>query len=243
MYKVLIVEDEFNAREVLRKMLSLMYSNLEVVGEFASYKEAEAFFKSNTVDLAFFDIELEDGASVDYLKELSELNFQVIFITSYSKYAIDAIKVSPVDYLLKPLDPGELSVAFEKALLQLSKAKELVALKEIEKQQEELQRKIVIKTSDNTYYLNADDIIMLEAEGAYTTVFTTDRKIFTSRNLRHYENVLQGFNFARTHQKYMININHVKKLDANSDIVLTNDLKAVISTRKRSEIVKKLNLQ
>ncbi len=241
MYKVLIVEDEFNAREVLRKMLSLMYTNMEVVGEFASYKEAEVFFKLNKVDLAFFDIELEDGASVDHLKELSDLDFQVIFITSYSKYAIDAIKVSPIDYLLKPLDPGELSVAVEKALLKLSEEKELLALKLIEKKQEELQRKIVIKTSDNTFYLNADDIIMFEAEGAYTNIYTIDRTILTSRNLRHYENSLQDFNFARSHQKYMVNIKHVKKIDANSDIILTNDLRAVISTRKRSEIIKKLN--
>ncbi len=242
MYKVLIVEDEFNAREVLRKMLGLMYTNIEVVGEFASFKEAELFFNSNKVDIAFFDIELEDGTSVEFLKEFSELDFQVIFITSYSKYAIDAIKVSAVDYLLKPLDPGELSVAVEKALLKLSKEKEHLALKEIEKQKEELQKKIVIKTSDNTFYLSADDIIMLEAEGAYTNIYTKDRKILTSRNLRYYENTLEGLQFARSHQKYLVNINHVKAIDANSDIILTNDLRAVISTRKRSEITKKLNL-
>ena len=242
MYKVVIVEDEFNAREVLQKMLNLLFSNIQVIGEFSSFEAAEAFFNSNEIDLAFFDIELEDGTSVERLKQYSALDFQVIFITSYTKYAIDAIKISPVDYLLKPLDPEELKNAVEKALHKVAKEKEHLALKEIEKQQEELKKKIVIKTSDNTFYLNAEDMIMLEAEGAYTTIYTTERKILTSRNLRHYEDILKNYNFARSHQKYLVNLQHVQKIDANSELILTKGFKALISTRKRGEIIKKLNL-
>ncbi len=242
MYKVVIVEDEFNAREVLQKMLNLLFSNIQVIGEFSNFEAAEVFFNANEIDLAFFDIELEDGTSVEKLKQYSNLDFQVIFITSYSKYAIDAIKISPVDYLLKPLDPEELKNAVEKALHKVAKEKEHIELKEIEKRQEELKKKIVIKTSDNTFYLNAEDIFMLEAQGAYTTIYTTERKILTSRNLRHYEDVLKNYNFARSHQKYLVNLHHVKKIDANSELILSKGFKALISTRKRGEIIKKLNL-
>ncbi len=131
MYKVVIVEDEFNAREVLRKMLNLLFNNLEIVGEFASFVDAKAFLDQNTVDLAFFDIELEDGASVEKLKDYKDLNFQIIFITSYSKYAIDAIKVNAADYILKPIDPEELKTAIEKTIEKLKKEKEHIALKEM----------------------------------------------------------------------------------------------------------------
>ncbi len=242
MYKVVIVEDEFNAREVLRKMLNLLFNNLEIIGEFSSFSDAKAFLDSNTIDLAFFDIELEDGTSVEKLKTYTNLNFPIIFITSYSKYAIDAIKVNAIDYILKPIDPEELKTAMGKAIDKINKEKEVLALKEIEKQQEEVNKKIVIKTTDNTFYLDANEIIFLEAEGAYTTIFTTSRKILTSRNLRHYETLLEAYNFARPHQKYMVNINHVKSVDANHEIILTDGHRAKISTRKKSEILKKLNL-
>lgn len=242
MYKVVIVEDEFNALEVLRKMLNLMFAQIEIVGEFTSFSAVESFLSSNSVDLVFFDIELDDGVSVDKLKSYNHLDFQVIFITSYKKYAIDAIKVSAVDYILKPVDPDELKSAVKKAFEKLKSEKEHIALKKMEKQQDELHKRIVIKTSDNTYYLNAEDIISLEAEGAYTMIYTTDRKILTSRNLKHYEIIFEPYNFARSHQKYLINLNHVLSMEGNSDIILTHGYKAKISTRRRSEIVKKLNL-
>jgi two-component system LytT family response regulator len=189
-----------------------------------------------------FDIELEDGVSVEKLKSFDNIDFQIIFITSYKKYAIDAIKVSAVDYLLKPIDPQELKSAVDKALKRLNSEKEHLTLKELEKQQEESRKRIVIKTSDNTYYLYPEDIIVLEAEGAYTSVVTSERRILTSRNLRHYESLFEPYNFARSHQKYLVNLDHVKSVDSNYDIILTNGHKAKISTRRRSEILKKLNL-
>lgn len=242
MYKIVIVEDEFNAREVLRKLLNLLFHNIEVIGEFTSFEEVSPFLNSQPVDLVFFDIELEDGPSVDKLKDFDKLDFQLIFTTSYKKYAIDAIKVNAVDYLLKPIDPQELKTAVEKAIQNLDKEKEHLALKAIEKQQEAAHKRIVVKTSDNTYYLQAENIIALEAEGAYTTIITTDKKILTSRNLRYYENLFAPFHFARSHQKYLVNLDHVIRIDNNSELVLTNGYRAKISTRRHSEILKKLKL-
>ncbi len=241
MYKTVIVEDEFNAREALRKMLSLLFKNIEVVAEFAAFADAEKYLNEHSVDIVFFDIELEDGASVDKLKNYDTSSFQVIFVTSYSQYAIEAIKLSAIDYIMKPVDPEELKTAVDKAIEKIKTEVEHLALKEIEKQHEETQKRIVIKTTDNTYYLEPENIIYLEAEGAYTTIVTSDRKILTSRNLKHYEELLETHSFARTHQKYLVNIKHVIKIEGQTDILLSNHDIVKISTRKRSEFMKRLN--
>nr|WP_321452522.1 LytTR family DNA-binding domain-containing protein [uncultured Carboxylicivirga sp.] len=242
MYKIVIAEDEFNAREVLRKMLSLLFPQIEVIAEFSSFTDTKEFLSSNTADIVLFDIELDDGPSVEMLKDYPEAEFETIFVTSYKKYAIDAIKLSAVDYILKPVDPNELKAAIDKAILKINDKKEMIALKEIEKQKEETHKKVVIKTYDNTYYLDAESIIYLEAEGAYTTIFTSDRKILTSKNLKHYESLLKPYNFARTHQKYIVNLNQVISIDTNADIILNNGYKAKVSVRRKSELVKQLNL-
>jgi two-component system LytT family response regulator len=240
MYKIVIVEDEFNAQQALSKMLRLLYHQIQIVGVFPSVQEGKAFLEENQVDLVFFDIELEDGCSLDYLKQLKTIDFQIIFTTGFNQYAIDAIKLSAVDYLLKPIDPEELRVAVEKAMQNIVKqneiSKQFEALDDNRKGKE---RKLVVKTAHNTYFFKLDDIIMLESDGAYSKIISVEKTVMASKHLKYFEGLLQNSNFIRTHQSHIINPKHIKSIQKN-DVLLSNQLVAKIATRKYTEVMSQI---
>lgn len=236
MYKGIIVEDEFNAQQALSKMLRLLFPKLEILGIFSSFEESQQFLQNTSVDLMFLDIELEDGMSIDKLKEIDHDKYQIIFTTGYNQYAIDAIKLNALDYLLKPIEPMELQDAVKKALDKIDKEKQthealLAANKVLEKEKKEL----VVKTIDNTYYLNINDIVMFQSEGAYTQITTIDTTILASKHLKHYEQMVLPYGFIRTHQSFVVNKKYIQSLQ-KTQITLINDLIANISVRKYAEV-------
>ena len=241
MYEIVIIEDEFNAQQVLQKLLKLLFPNFKVIAIFSTIKEAKEFLERNSVDLIFLDIELEDGISLDLLRELQEIKFQVIFTTGNSQYAIDAIKFSAVDYILKPIDPIELEIAIKHAIQKIDKNKtnsSLLLLVDKYKKNEE--KTIIVKTHNNIYYLNVNNIILLESNGAYTKIFSTDKTILASKHLKYYEKILLTFGFIRTHQSYLINNTHIQSIN-KATIILTNNIEAIIATRKYKKVIEQIN--
>lgn len=245
MYKIVIIEDELNAQEALTKMLKLLYKSIEVMGTFPSIQEGVHFLNENNkeVDLIFLDVELEDGNSFELLQQLSSINFKIIFTTGQTNYAIDAIKHNAVDYLLKPIDPLELKTAIDKALQLMSEEKKTqeIMLK-YEETQKEKELKIILKTSDNTYFLEVNKIIMFESEGAYTKVFCTDQTILASKHLKYFENITELSSFIRVHHSFLINPSHVINI-SKANIYLSNNQIAKVSTRKYTQVVQQLKIE
>jgi len=238
MFKVAIIDDEKNVRIVLKKLLNILYSNCKIVAEAASIREAKAILPQVKPDIVLLDIELEDGTGFSLLKQLPNLDFKLIFITAFNQHAIKAFKFNALDYLLKPIDPSELQNAIDKAQKSVFNDNELKKL--IANLEEKKNAQIVIKTTNKIYYVNLVDIMYCQAEGAYAKIVTKTETILASKNLKHFQDLLEDAGFIRSHQSFMVNKLWVKALE-NDAIILNNDKAIPISSRKKAEIKTLLN--
>ncbi|MEM8891329.1 MAG: LytTR family DNA-binding domain-containing protein, partial [Bacteroidota bacterium] len=220
--KAFLVENEKNLREVLKKLLQIHCPEVEVVGEADSVTTALEAIPQHEFDILFLDIEMDDGTGLDLLAQLKKRSFHVIFVTAYDKYAIHAFRFSAIDYLLKPVDPDALESA-------IAKVKELQQ-KEMETQQLNAliqnlnppngrKKKIVVNDKSNLFFIDLEDVYYLQARGAYTEICLKDKVIFTSKNLKNYEEILLDAGFVRTHNSYIVNLSHVVKLNKSDNLL------------------------
>jgi len=234
MIKIVVVDDENNVREVLKKIIGYFGNSYAVVGEANSIRTAKQVITATQPDIVLLDIELKDGTAFSLLKQLPVVNFKLIFITAYNQYAIKAFKFSALDYLLKPIDPKELEIALNKAKNSIETTE--VLQKRLLVLEDKKTPKIVIKTTNNTHFITIEDIIYCQAEGAYTKIITHNKTILASKNLKYFEDLLSDKNFIRTHQSYLVNastILHIK----NNTMILNNQIEIPVSVRKKSKII------
>lgn len=236
MYKVVIVEDEINALEALKGILFLLKKQVEIVGEFPSVKESAKYLSKNTVDILFLDIELEDGNSFDLLKQLDELNSEIIFTTAFSNHSLEAIKANALDYILKPIIPEELSTAIDKAIVRIKN-------KELLKQVSFDTKILTIRSSNNLHRIPMSEIILITADGSYTKIKTDDKEILASKNIKYFEDILKEWNFIRPHQSYLVNLKHIAHYSSDGEIILNTKEKVPVSFRNRKYIAKRIQEQ
>ena len=234
--KVLIVEDEIEARKVLVYLIKQFYPEFEIVGETGRIDVSKEIIKKTDPDLVFLDVQLEDGTGIDLLQDCSMLGFHTIITTAYSDYAIDAIKYSVVDYLLKPIVPDEFQKAVKKVIKQKEFEIELKELKDAVGQNHGKEEKIIINTSEATYLIPVKDIIRMEADGAYTKIVSTHQTIIVSKNIKHYQDILPEDIFVRTHQSHLVNKDYVLEMTKSGDLLLSNDEIVPVAFRKKSFI-------
>ena len=241
MIKTIIIEDEFNVSEALKKMLKILEPDIDVVGETGFVKKAIQLIKKEKPDLVFMDIELEDGTGFSILNQLDEISFKIIFTTAYNQYAIKAFKFSAIDYLLKPINPEELQTAISKSKLLINDEKKHQELIEIFKNNlEKKELKIVLKTTEQQYVVLLADIIRLEADGPYTYFITKTKKIIVSKHIKYYQNLLDD-KFIRCHQSHLVNSVHIKSFTKKGFLQMTNQDSVPVSSRKKKEIRQLIN--
>ena len=237
MINTIIIEDELNVREGLKKMLAIIAPSIHIVAETAYVSKAIDLIQLHKPDLVFLDIELEDGTGFDILNQLKKIDFNIIFTTAYNQYAIKAFKYSAIDYLLKPIDPLDLENAIKRATENIKYDNEHEELlKILQNNIDKKEAKIVLKTTEQRYIFKTKDIIRLEADGAYTLFVTTTNKVIVSKNIKFYQDILDH-NFIRSHQSHLINKKHVKGVKGYNIILSNNDI-VPISTRKKTDIIK-----
>ena len=151
------------------------------------------------------------------------------------------LKQKPVDHLLQLLNPNELQGVLDRVIFKIANQAEYQYLLDVLKKSiEKKEPKIVLKTTRKHYVLHTKDIIHLEADGAYTSFYTTAQKIVVSKNIKHYQNILDN-SFIRCHQSHLINSKHVLGIDKKGALRLTNDTLIPISIRNKSKIIKLIN--
>jgi len=242
MLKIVIIDDEKNVRIVIKKLLTFIKMAYEVVGEAPSVIEGKEIIEKTNPDIVLLDIKLDDGTGFDLLKQLSKIDFKLIFITAYNEYAIKAFKFSALDYILKPIDPTELKEAIEKAKDAIDTKNELdLLLQNMENNKNAAFDKLVIKTTQKTYFIKTDEILYFQSDGSYTKVITQDYKVLASKNLKYFQEILPKDQFIRPHQSYLINKLRTSGLKNNA-ILLDNGVEIPISVRRKSEIIKLLDM-
>jgi len=235
--KAIIVEDEIRSREFLKSLVTEFCPDVQVLGMAATVEEAVDMIQSQNPDIVFLDIELHSGTGFDVLQQVKQRNFNVIFTTAYDHYAIQAIKFSAIDYLLKPIDIEELKQAVEKVNKQKGSNSNSTAMLEallssINRPQQAPQS-ITLATSDGLEFVPLSTIIRLEANGPYTTFFMHgNKKIMVSRNLKE-------LGFFRVHNSHVINIAEVKKMIKSDGgyAVMNDDSQIIISPKKKDEFM------
>lgn len=238
----IIIEDEKNAREALKKIISLLDYPVKIVDSSGLVEHGIEIINKHKPDLVFMDIQLTDGTSFEILDKIINPNLKIIFTTAYDQYAIKAFKYSAIDYLLKPIDPSDLELALKKAIESIKNEEEHQKLLKVLKHNlEDDSKKIVLKTANNRKIVEVNDIIRLEADGAYTIFYTQGEKITISKNIKYYENLLEG-TFIRCHQSHLINKSHVIGLYKNDTIELAHDHYVPVSVRKKKIVKEKLRL-
>lgn len=239
-YQALLIDDEAGNRELLTSLLRMHCPAIDGIEEAASSKEALDKIKKLKPDVVFLDIEMPGGSGFDFLNELDEIDFKIIFVTAYDAYALKAIKYSALDYLLKPVDPKELIEAVFK-LDETFKQKEKIDLLNFNLANEE-DRRIALATQDEIIFARVNEIVRLQAEANYTKVFLEhDPPILLSGNLGFFEKLLKDQRFFRTHQSHLVNMKHVKKyVKTEGGYFLMDDLSQVPIARMKREEMKRL---
>ncbi len=244
--KIVIVEDEPHSRESLRNLLKEFCPGTEIVATAENIDEAIKSIQEFQPDLVFLDIELQHGTGFDILEKVKRFDFEVVFTTAFENYAIRAIKFSALDYLLKPIDVEELTLAVNKAR---SRREENMQNKNLFYFMQNLkglnnQKTITLATAEELEFVEVSDIIKVEASGSYTTFhLKNNRKLLVSKNLREYENLLSDCRFFRVHHSCLVNLNEVEKYVKGDGgyIVLKDGSHASLSQKRKEKFIELMN--
>lgn len=243
-----IVDDESDCCESLAMLLERYSPEVKVLDICYSAESALQSIKEHEPQILFLDIEMPFTNGFELLEKLGQINFELIFTTSYDQYAIKAIRFSALDYLLKPIDREELQKAVRKAA-QRNKhplPQQLDLLLQQLKHPAVPVTKIAIPTMEGFQLLAAQSIISCESESNYTCLFLKDkRKITASRNLKEMEEILADFPFIRVHHSHIVNLNEVEKyIKGEGGYLVMSDGSIINVSRSRKELLlKKLYLR
>lgn len=236
--RAVLVDDEKSARDVLENLLLRFCPDVELCGRFSNVEDAVAFIRSDKPDLVFLDIEMPNYAGFEIVRFFEKIDFHIIFVTAYDKYALRAFEISAVDYLLKPIDIDRLKLAVSrvKNLTDLKQHAERISMLGQALQSGEI-KNIMVSEKGSQHVVAVGSIIAIEAQESYCFIHTENKKYTVSKNLRHFETMLAGNpDFFRVHKSWIISKKHILNY-SKSDLVInmTNGLTARLSKYRKSE--------
>ena len=243
--KALIVDDEKHARESLCALLQMYCPKVEILADLCNVAEAKKAIESLQPDIVFLDIALGEDNGFDLIESISPIAFHLIFTTAYSEFAVKAFQVNAIDYLLKPIEPALLKSALDKvnnhntkAQLQLQQLFHSLNTQKI--------NKIAITTLEGIQFLDLDNILYINGSGNYSTFYLLDgSKLVASKSLKYFEGHLPGNIFYRSHQSYLVNLHHIKSIQASKGTIALNDETEIsMSKSKKDALIQamKINL-
>jgi two-component system LytT family response regulator len=245
MIRSIIVDDELKSRENLKILLTEFSHNVEVQALCESVKEAITQIEKHKPDVVFLDIQMRGETGFDLLKELASIEFEVVFTTAYSEYAIKAFQFSAIDYLLKPIDISDLHRALKKITLKNKKdnhEKLTHLLNNLNLPNNELS-KIALPTNDGLVFIDVRNILYLEASSNYTKFHLENNEMhLVCKSLKEYETILINQDFFRIHHSFLINLNYIKKYVRGEGgyVIMANDQSLNVSKRKKEYFLRKI---
>ncbi|MFC5045811.1 LytR/AlgR family response regulator transcription factor [Aquimarina hainanensis] len=241
----ILVEDMPDALQLLEKEITSHHTDISILGTAQSVVEAAKLLRVKEPDILFLDIMLGDGTGFDILEIFPHLKSKIIFVTASDEFAIRAFKFAAIDYVLKPYSSEELSLAISRAKAQIHPTKErLDILKNTLSAPEEKPNKISLHTLDKIIIVSLDDIIRCESDSNNTIFYLLDgQKIFVTKTLKYFADMLKSYQFIRVHQSHLINLQQISafiKTDGGY-LLLKNGENIPVSVRKKTEIIEILD--
>src|SRR5699024_4218829 len=242
---IAIVDDEMHCIESLGIHLHDLFPKMNIVYKSNKVHEDAEKLKTLAIDLWFLDIEMPGMTEFQLLEHLPDRQFDVVFTTAYSEYALQAFKTKAISYLLKPIDEDELKNVVinwkeERHTQKAPQTKKIEKLLEHLKKEGFMKSKISVPVSDGYEFIEVNDIMFCKSQSNYTNLFIVNgHKILVSKTRKEVEKALNPFFFIRVHQSYLINPNYMKKFSRNDGgyIVMKNKENIPISRSKRSMII------
>lgn len=237
MKKVLVIDDEKPTRDFIKRLIDSYDFGVEVFTDGENVATGIEAIHRLQPDLVILDIQMPDGNGFDVLKTIPVKKFEVIFITAYQEYAVQAIKFSALDYLLKPIDSEELRQTIDSALNTITKKTEESQLNVLQhNMQLNAKRKLVLKTQESVHVVEIENIIRCESDKNYTLFFFTNgKKILVSKTLKDFDILLSGLTFFRAQQSHLINLNYIEKYDRHDGTIIMKDGSAIPLALARKE--------
>ena len=244
---ILIIDDESRARNVLATLLREECSGISSILEASNLITGVEIIKKDAPDIVFLDVEMPQNSGLEILDffKNEKINFQIIFTTAYSQYAIEAFKLSAIAYLMKPIDIDDLKKALFKAKKIISEDNINYKLQNLEKAFQQLSlNKIALEIPKGIIFASHEDILFFEADGVYTKVHLVNGKSeLICKTLKHFTNQLKDKPlFYKPHRSYLINLKFMNEVVKKNGlhVVMYNKKTIPVSVRKRQEVIFKL---
>ncbi len=247
MLKVIVVDDEMDAREALSQLLDLYHPDMQLCASCESVSLALAAIEQYQPDILLLDIKIGKENGFDIFKHFSQPSFRVVFITAYQEYAVQAFRFSALDYLLKPVDPDLLSEALRKASNVIDQEQISVKLDSFVHNMRDASKetkKIVLKTADTIHLVNLRDIVYCEANRSYTHFYLADKsRILVSTAMGTYEDLFHNYDFFRIHQSFLLNLHYFKRYEKSDGgkAILRDNTCLPVATRKKDQFLQRLS--
>ncbi|MCG2461589.1 LytTR family DNA-binding domain-containing protein [Flavobacteriaceae bacterium F89] len=241
MIEAVIVDDETKALQSLTWELTNFSKEIKVANSFTDPFEALAYLENSSPDCLFLDIEMPTMDGFQFIQKLKNRDFPVIITTAYNQYAIKALKHEAIDYLLKPIDTDDLKDTIAKIKKFHSKNHTVEKLEKIllNFNSNSMHRKITFNTDGKLLFLGSNDILYVESDGNYSTIFLSDgQKLVLTKKLKDVNDMLPKDTFFRIHNSYIINLNKIKEfLKTDGYVVLESNHKIPVSRQKKSDFL------
>jgi len=241
--RAILVDDEINSLQNLQQKLKEFCPAIQVIVTAQQPEEAILFIHHYKPDVVFLDIEMPRMNGFKLVDELEEVDFEIVFVTAYNHYAVDAIRISAFDYLIKPVGVKELQTCVDRLLEnRIRKTRErLTILKQGFSEKKSQDEKIAVRTNDGLEFFDIKNIIRIESENNQTFVVLSDgQKISVAMQMRDLEEILVKYRFFRIHTAHLVNLSHIRKYKdgEGGEVIMQNGDTLHVSKRKKEEFQK-----
>ena len=248
MIRSIIIDDEQHCVRALQNDLQKNCPNVELLDSCSSAKEGMLAIKKHKPDLIFLDVEMPWMNGFEMLELLSDVTFSIIFTTAHDEFAAKAFRISAVDYLLKPIDAGDLKIAVQKVEKKMDEGSSLKHISNLLRniKQPSADQKIALPQREGYEFVEVSSILYCQAEGAYTKVLLDNKKsMLISRTLGDVEELLPPDLFQRIHHSSLVNVSYISQFLRTDGgyVVLKNGEKLSVSKAKKEMLMARLGLK
>jgi two-component system, LytTR family, response regulator len=236
MIRAILVDDEPASLEALALKIQKISSDIEIVNKFHDAAEASLFLEHHIVDIVFLDIEMPEIDGFTFLEKFPERSFEVIITTAHHQYAINAVRQSVLDFLLKPVNMADLSKALDRLKLKLQAKTKSQSSQKVNA----IYDKLPVPSMRGLVFIPVAEILYLQSEGNYTTIFTQNQQdVVSSKNLGDYEELLGQLHFLRIHHSCIINLGKIREYvrGEGGSVILNNGKELPVSKRKKQQLL------
>lgn len=242
--KALLVDDEPKLLRVLRMKLERYCPNINIVATAGNITEAQRALAEHQPDLVFLDIAMPGGNGFDLLRQLKAITFEIIFVTGFNDYALDALKISAVDYLLKPVNTQDLIQAVHKATTRIEDQQKVQLYENLRHNLNHLgdqKTQIAIPGAQSYDFVPVKNIVRCEGWQKYTRIYLLDGScIISSYNIGVFVNLLTKYGFYSVHKSHLINVQLISKYQSDGIVIMRDEAQVPVARRKREAFVKEV---